>query len=177
MWRSREVNYNEGRHTSLPLPGSAAPASGSTLDIDPPYLLAAACQRWNCMLLVPSLTGCVSGIMLQKIALRDKKITLKVTKILLVSEGIRRGTNANPGLYLEVYHLDVHDHGCVNLVETCWWVFKSFHFYLITTCETEFFFFFFVHESESSGLKQTRLEAFPVVCNGSTKRWKIYFCI
>lgn len=95
-----------------------------------------------------------------------------MTKILLVSEGVRRGSKANPGLYLEVYHLDIYDHGCVNLVETCWWVFKSFHFYLITTFETGIVWGFFVHESKSSGSKQTRLETLPVVCNGSTKKMK-----
>lgn len=99
-----------------------------------------------------------------------------MTKILLVSEGVRRGSNANHGLYLEVYHLDVHDHGCVNLVETCWWVFSSFNFYLTTTCGTGFIYLFFVHEYESSGSKQKRLATFPVVCNGSTKA-EIYSCI
>lgn len=96
------------RAVSHLLPASAAPASGSAVDSDP-VGSSLACQRYDCTLLVPALTRCVRGRELQKRALKREED--------LISQNTPCRWRRLKGW----------DHGCVDHVQTCRWVFRPCH--------------------------------------------------
>lgn len=137
-------------------PASAAPASGSAVDSDP-VGSSLACQRYDCTLLVPALTRCVRGRELQKRALKKEE------------DHISQNTPCR------WRRLEGWDHGCVDHVQTCRWVFRPCHILDLVRILFEGITFFFNSEPPHCWCNPIKRKPDQVV-NAQVKKHTFFVC-